>query len=427
MSSPRAGSTKNGFSALGLSVALVDALTILGYEEPTPVQRETIPRLLAGRDLVALAATGTGKTAAFALPMIQRLAGAVGEADTDAKAPRQDEVRLREDVSRRAAGIHEERPRLAGRKKPPSPATTVGRTAGMVLVPTRELAMQVCEAIHKYARGTSLTVVPLYGGASMDQQIRALTRGADVVVATPGRALDHIRRKTLLLDAIRVLVLDEADEMLDMGFAEDLEAILERRPPRADGAVLRHACPPASCRSPSAICERRARDDRREKTAAGKVPRASGGLHRPPRPQAGGARSHPRHGEPDLRDRLLPHAARGGHAGRNAERARLPAEALHGGMQQRQRDRGDERVPRQKTDLLDRHRRRCARARHRARLARRELRPARAPESYVHRIGRTDAPAATGPPSRWPSPGAPAAAQHRALHEAEDRRPRCRP
>src|SRR6185436_21101579 len=94
----------------------------------------------------------------------------------------------------------------------------VRRTRGLVLVPTRELAMQVAEATHKYARGTGLCVVPLYGGASMSQQIRALERGADIVVATPGRALDHIRRKTLALQTIRILVLDEADEMLDMGF-----------------------------------------------------------------------------------------------------------------------------------------------------------------------------------------------------------------
>ena len=120
-------------------------LLFYGYEEPTPVQRETIPLMIAGRDLLAQAATGTGKTAAFALPMIHALAGATGRR----------------------------------------------RTCGVVLVPTRELAMQVAEAIHRYARGTGLSVVPLYGGASMQQQIRALDRRADIVVATPGRALDH--------------------------------------------------------------------------------------------------------------------------------------------------------------------------------------------------------------------------------------------
>ena len=131
-----------GFAALKLSDSLVTAVTALGYEEPTPVQRETIPLLLAGRDLLAQAATGTGKTAAFALPMLQRLSAATGQ--------------------RR-------------------------RTRGLILVPTRELAMQVAEAIHKYARGSSIDVVPVYGGASMGQQVRALERGADIVVATPAR------------------------------------------------------------------------------------------------------------------------------------------------------------------------------------------------------------------------------------------------
>src|ERR1041384_5262507 len=121
-----------GFPALGLADSVIDTLTALGYEEPTPVQRETIPLLLEGRDLLAQAATGTGKTAAFALPMLQRI--------TEAGA----------------TGRH--------------------RTAGLVLVPTRELAMQVAEAIHKYARGGRVSVVPLFGGASMHQQIRALHR-----------------------------------------------------------------------------------------------------------------------------------------------------------------------------------------------------------------------------------------------------------
>src|SRR5215213_7287178 len=167
-----------GFPTLGLDADLSAAITALGYEEPTPVQRETIPLMLAGRDVLAQAATGTGKTAAFALPMLQRIS---------------------DDMKR--------------------------RVAGMVLVPTRELAMQVAEAIHKYGRSAGVTVLPLYGGAPMHQQIRALERGPHVIVATPGRALDHIRRGTLKLDRLALLVLDEADEMLDMGFADDLEAI----------------------------------------------------------------------------------------------------------------------------------------------------------------------------------------------------------
>jgi superfamily II DNA/RNA helicase len=196
-SSGSAASPSSGFAASGLTGSLVTAVTALGYEEMTPVQRATIPLLLAGKDMLAQAATGTGKTAAFALPMLHRLLG-------------------------HAKG---------GRR----------RIRGLVLVPTRELAMQVAEAIHKYARGTALSVVPVYGGASMIQQLRALERGADIVVATPGRALDHLKRGSLALGDVEMLVLDEADEMLDMGFADDLDAILEATPGRAaDRAVLRH-------------------------------------------------------------------------------------------------------------------------------------------------------------------------------------------
>src|SRR6266568_3069146 len=173
------------FPALGLRSELTDVVSALGYEEPTPVQREAIPLLLGGRDLLGQAETGTGKTAAFALPMLQVIADS----------------------------------------KPSARATS-----GLILVPTRELAMQVAEAVHKYAKGVGLTVLPLYGGAPMHTQISGLQRGASVVVATPGRALDHMRRKTLQLDTLRVLVLDEADEMLDMSFADDLDAILKATP-----------------------------------------------------------------------------------------------------------------------------------------------------------------------------------------------------
>ena len=197
-----------GFGNLGLDPKLVQTLADLGYEEPTPIQREAIPALLTGKDLIGQAATGTGKTAAFALPMLQRI-----------------------------VGLGKER----------------GHPSALVLVPTRELAMQVAEAMHKYGQKLKTTVIPIYGGHSFGQQQRMLERGVDVVVATPGRAVDHIRRKTLDLSGIAILALDEADEMLDMGFAEDLEAILsetptERQtvffsatlPPRISGMVKRH-------------------------------------------------------------------------------------------------------------------------------------------------------------------------------------------
>jgi len=187
-----------GFAALGLDPRLVDALAALGYEEPTPVQREAIPPLLAGRDVLGQAATGTGKTAAFALPLLHLVTP-----DVD---PR-------------------------------------NRTAALILVPTRELAMQVAEAVHKYGKSLGVCALPIYGGASMETQLRMLKRGVDVVVATPGRALDHIRRKTLRLDAVKVVVLDEADEMLDMGFAEDLEAILQETPEDRQTALFSATLP----------------------------------------------------------------------------------------------------------------------------------------------------------------------------------------
>jgi ATP-dependent RNA helicase DeaD len=217
------------FSSLGLTRELTDVVAALGYEEPTPVQRETIPLLLQERDLLGQAATGTGKTAAFALPMLQR--------------------------------INEDRPNTR-------------QTAGLVLVPTRELAMQVAEAVHKYAKGVRLTVLPVYGGAPMHPQIRELERGAQIVIATPGRALDHIRRGTLKLDSLQVLVLDEADEMLDMGFAEDLDAILKATPATRQTALFSATMPARIMKIAEQHLKNPARITiAREKPAAGKMPR----------------------------------------------------------------------------------------------------------------------------------------------------------
>ena len=172
------------FSDLGLSPSLVATVTALGYEQPSPIQAQSIPVLLAGKNLLGVAQTGTGKTAAFALPL--------------------------------------------------------------VLTPTRELAIQVAEACQSYARGLKgFHVLPIYGGADMVGQLRALKRGAQVVVGTPGRVMDHLRRNSLDLGQIRAVVLDEADEMLRMGFIDDVEAILATTPATAQRALFSATMPPA--------------------------------------------------------------------------------------------------------------------------------------------------------------------------------------
>jgi len=306
----RAAARPAGFAALGLSKSLVESTTALGYEEPTPVQRETIPLLLEGRDLLGQAATGTGKTAAFALPMLQRIEDS-GE---------------------------------AGRR----------HASGLVLVPTRELAMQVAEAVHKYARGTKLTVLPLYGGAPMHQQIRTLERGANIVVATPGRALDHIRRRTLVLEKLQVLILDEADEMLDMGFADDLDAILEATPASRQTALFSATMPPRI----RSIAERHLKDPARiaiagEKPVAGKLPRVRQVAFIVARPHKAAALERVLETENAASalvfcrtrlevDTLVETLNAHGHR----------AEALHGGMEQRLRDRVMSRFRDGTADLL---------------------------------------------------------------------------
>ena len=166
----------------------------LGYEEPTPIQRQAIPALISGRDLAGQAGTGTGKTAAFALPILQNIT---------------------------TLEQHE--------RQTPS---------ALILVPTRELAMQVAEAVHRYGKSLNVSVLPVYGGSPMQVQLRALRRGVDVVVATPGRIVDHITRGSVDLSRVKTAVLDEADEMLDMGFAEDLEKILGALPAERQTALF---------------------------------------------------------------------------------------------------------------------------------------------------------------------------------------------
>ena len=184
------------FSDLALRNELLQSLNDLGYEEPTAIQAEAIPPMIGGSDLLGQAATGTGKTAAFALPLLQRIT-------------------------------------LGG-----------SNPHALVLVPTRELATQVSEAIHKYGRHLGARVLPIYGGAPIVRQMKSLDRGIDVVVATPGRAIDHLGRKTLDLSDLEVVVLDEADEMLDMGFAEDIETILDQTPSDRQTVLFSATMPP---------------------------------------------------------------------------------------------------------------------------------------------------------------------------------------
>lgn len=191
-------SVSSGFASLGLETQLLTTLGKLGYEEPTPIQQEAIPPLLAGRDLIGRAATGTGKTAAFTLPLLQRLAHSTRQQNPFA----------------------------------------------LILVPTRELAIQVSEAVHRYGKEQGIAVLAVYGGAAIRPQLIALKRGVEVVVATPGRALDHIRRKSLQLKDLQIVILDEADEMLNMGFAEDLDAILQQTPKTRQTALFSATMPP---------------------------------------------------------------------------------------------------------------------------------------------------------------------------------------
>jgi ATP-dependent RNA helicase DeaD len=189
----------NGFATLGLSEKLVASVAALGYSDPTPIQREAIPVILTGADLIGLAATGTGKTAAFTLPIVDKVAA-----------------------------------QAKPRKQP----------SALVLVPTRELAIQVATAIAKYGKPLGVGVTAVYGGAGFGDQARSIRNGTDVVVATPGRALDHIRKGTMALDHVAHVVLDEADEMLDMGFADDLDAILSATPKARQTMLFSATMPP---------------------------------------------------------------------------------------------------------------------------------------------------------------------------------------
>lgn len=185
----------NDFASLGLSPETLRGINAAGFETPTPIQEQAIPILLAGEDLVAQAQTGTGKTAAFALPLVERL-------DPRAVTPQ-----------------------------------------ALILCPTRELAVQVSEAIYALGRPRGFQVLPVYGGQPIDRQLRALRGGVHIVVGTPGRLLDHLRRGTLDLERVTTVILDEADEMLDMGFIEDIEQVLDALPEQRQIALFSATIP----------------------------------------------------------------------------------------------------------------------------------------------------------------------------------------
>ncbi len=186
------------FSNLGLSPSLLATISDKGYTSPTPVQAKAIPTILKGRDVVAVAQTGTGKTAAFVLPIIQRL----------------EEQRLNAQSNR-------------GK-----------RISALILVPTRELAKQVQSSVVAYAKKTSLTSMAMYGGTDIDEQKSQLIEGIDVLVATPGRLIDMLNQRAVYLDSVQTVVLDEADRMLDMGFSDDIYRIIDRLPQRRQSLLF---------------------------------------------------------------------------------------------------------------------------------------------------------------------------------------------
>jgi ATP-dependent RNA helicase DeaD len=337
-------STPETFAEIGLHPELLTALTGLGYEEPTPIQREAIPLLLEGKDLLGQAATGTGKTAAFALPLLHQM----------------------------PEGRRGDHP------------------SALVLVPTRELCMQVSEALHRYGKGRDARVLPIYGGQPIYRQLRELKRGVDVVVATPGRALDHVQRGTLDLDSVVTVVLDEADEMLDMGFADDLEGILSAAPKPRQTVLFSATMPSRIAKIARTYLNDPVRVEiEREQVAAGESPRVKQSAYIVPR-------SH----KPAALGRILDVESPTAALVFCRTRAEVEflaeslngrgyrAEALHGGMDQNQRDRVMNRLRSEVADLIVA-----------TDVAARGLDVEQlthvvnydvpsAPESYVHRIGR---------------------------------------
>jgi ATP-dependent RNA helicase DeaD len=328
------------FRDLGLGEGVLAVLEALGYEEPTPIQTQAIPVLLAGRDVMGRAATGTGKTAAFALPLVERI---------DSQTP----------------GVK-----------------------ALILCPTRELAVQVAEATHRYGAGRRLRVLAVYGGQDIERQLMPLRRGVDVVVGTPGRIQDHIRRRSLDLSTVTHVVLDEADEMLDMGFQEDIEAILEATPQTRQTALFSATFPPRIAQ----LAERHLRNPERITVRAPvlETPKVRQVAYVVPRPYKLEALSRvldleaptsailfcrTRHEVDELTEALSVRGYR--------------PEALHGGLNQGQRDRVMKRFREGTADLLIATdvAARGIDVEHVSHVINYDI--PQTPEAYVHRIGRT--------------------------------------
>jgi ATP-dependent RNA helicase DeaD len=300
------------FADLPLRPELLAVVDELGYTEPSPIQAQSIAPLVEGRDLLGQAATGTGKTAAFALPMLQRLA------------------EFRPDRSRGDAPF------------------------GLILAPTRELALQVSEAVTSYGSGLRARVVTVYGGAPVGPQWKALQNGVDVVVATPGRAIDLMNRGALRLDTLETVVLDEADEMLDMGFVEDIETLLDATPDTRQVVLFSATIP----RRIETLAQKYLREPvtvriRREVVVEGEAPKVRQTAYLVPRTHTTAALGRVLEAERPTAAIVFCRTRLDVDAVTETLTARgLRAEALHGGMDQEHRTRVVERLRSGRTELL---------------------------------------------------------------------------
>jgi len=300
------------FSDLPLRAELLAVVDELGYTHPSPIQAQTIRPLVEGRDLLGQAATGTGKTAAFALPMLERMAD------------------VRPDRARGAAPF------------------------GLILTPTRELALQVSEAVTRYGSHLSARVVTVYGGAPVGPQLKGLHQGVDIVVATPGRAIDLLNRGALKLQDLEMIVLDEADEMLDMGFVEDIETLLDATPDTRQAILFSATIP----RRIETLAQKYLDQPvtiriRREEVPVGEAPKVRQTAYLVPRTHTTAALGRVLEAERPTaaivfcRTRLDVDSVTETLTGRG-----LRAEALHGGMDQEHRTRVVERLRSGRTELL---------------------------------------------------------------------------